>query len=125
MTLFIKATNPLYMGILENGPFVPMKVVESSVVDRVMIEDTSVPKESSEITPPEKEFMALDTSLQLFIVDSMDSNMCHQILNCISAKHMWDTIEVIMEGTEEVRENMFDILTSLNMRHLNLLLVNQ
>ena len=63
MTLFIKATNPLYMRILENGPFVPMRVVEASVVDGVRIYDTSVPKDPSEITPPEKEFMALDTSL--------------------------------------------------------------
>ena len=77
MTLFIRATNPLYMGILENNPFVPMWVVEASVVDGVRIDAGSVPKDPSEITPPEKEFMALDTSLQLFIVDSMDSNMCH------------------------------------------------
>ena len=56
--------------------------------------------------------MELDTNIQYFIVDSMDPNMCHQILNCVSAKHMWDTIGVIMEGTDEVRENRVDILTS-------------
>ena len=38
--------------------------------------------------------------------------MCHQIINCTTAKHMWDTIELIMEGTEEVKENRLDIRTS-------------
>ena len=38
--------------------------------------------------------------------------MCHQIVNCTTTKHMWDTIELIMEGTEEVKENRLDILTS-------------
>ena len=42
----------------------------------------------------------------------MDSNMCHQIVKCSTAKNMWDTIELIMEGTEEVKENRLDILTS-------------
>jgi len=55
MTLFIRATNPLFMGILENGPFVPMKAVEASGIDGVRIDATSVPKDPSEITPPEKE----------------------------------------------------------------------
>ena len=71
-----------------------------------------IPKEISEFSDSDKESVALDTNLQLIIVDSMDSDMCHQIVNCSTAKHMWDTIELIMEGTEEVKENRLDILTS-------------
>ena len=33
MTLFIKAANQLYMGILENGPFVPQKLIPESVTE--------------------------------------------------------------------------------------------
>ena len=33
MTLFIKAANQLYRGILENGPFVPQKLVSESVTE--------------------------------------------------------------------------------------------
>ena len=112
MTLFIKAANPAYIGILENGPFVPMKIIPETVEDGVRIPQRSTPKEPTEYTDSDKEFIALDTGLQLIIVDSMDSEMSHQILNCTSGKHMWDTIELIMEGTEEVRENRVDILTS-------------
>ena len=71
-----------------------------------------VPKESSEFSDTEKEKVALDTSLQLIIVESLDTAMLNQVINCSSAKHMWDTIELLMEGTAEVKENRLDILTS-------------
>ena len=40
MTLFIKAANQLYMGILENGPFVPQKLIPESC-DRNRRKDSS------------------------------------------------------------------------------------
>ncbi|KAK1372236.1 hypothetical protein POM88_028429 [Heracleum sosnowskyi] len=38
--------------------------------------------------------------------------MHNHVLNCVTAKHIWDTIEIITEGTEEVKENKMEILTS-------------
>ncbi|KAL8119695.1 hypothetical protein AgCh_016979 [Apium graveolens] len=38
--------------------------------------------------------------------------MNRHVMNCKNSKHMWETIEVINEGTEEVRENKLEILTS-------------
>ena len=38
--------------------------------------------------------------------------MYNQVVNCTDAKHILDTIETINEGTEEVRENKLEILTS-------------
>lgn len=113
MTLFIEVANHLYMGsILENGPFVPMKMIPESVVDGVRVPQRSTPKDPTEFTDSEKEIVALDKWLQLIIFDSMDTEMCYQILNCKSGKQMWDTIVLIMEGTEEVKEKRLDILTS-------------
>ena len=71
-----------------------------------------MPKESSEFSDTEKDKVALNTSLQLIIVESLDTAMLNQMINCSSAKHMWDTIELLMEGTAEVKENRLDILTS-------------
>ncbi|XP_074355816.1 uncharacterized protein LOC141695472 [Apium graveolens] len=42
----------------------------------------------------------------------MDDDMSHQIMVCESARHVWETIELLMEGTEDVRKNRLDILTS-------------
>ncbi|KAK1374545.1 hypothetical protein POM88_030738 [Heracleum sosnowskyi] len=38
--------------------------------------------------------------------------MSYQLMNYVSGKQMWDTINLIMEGTEDVQENRSDILTS-------------
>ena len=38
--------------------------------------------------------------------------MYNHVVNCKDAKHIWETIETINEGTEEVRENRLEILTS-------------
>ena len=113
MTLFIKAANLLYMGIMDNGPFVPQKLIPESVTEiGERIPQKFVPKESSEYSDTEKDKVALDTSLQLIIVDSLDIAMLNQVINCSSAKQMWDTIELLMEGTAEVKENRLDIMTS-------------
>ena len=71
-----------------------------------------MPNESSEFSDTKKDKVALDTSLQLIIVESLDTAMLNQVINCSSAKHMWDTIELLMEGIAEVKENKLDILTS-------------
>ena len=38
--------------------------------------------------------------------------MYNHVVNCKTVKHMWETIYIICEGTEEVRENRREILTS-------------
>lgn len=44
--------------------------------------------------------------------DSTNNEMSHHIINRVCAKHMYDTIELLMEGTIEVKKNKLDILTS-------------
>ena len=46
------------------------------------------------------------------LIDSMEMSMFANIASCTSAKEMWDHIEVLCEGTEEVRENKKQILVT-------------
>ena len=113
MTLFIRAANPLDMGILENGPFVPQKRIPESVRETgERIPQKFMPKDPSDFSDTEKDKVALDTSLQLIVVESLDTAMLNQVINCSNAKQIWDTIELVMEGTSEVKENRLDILIS-------------
>ncbi|KAK1356415.1 hypothetical protein POM88_049671 [Heracleum sosnowskyi] len=113
MLLFIKASNPLYIGILENRPFIPMKPVnESTSPDGSRIPQGTQPKDITEYTDSDKELIRLDTCLMLILADSADKEMSYQLMNCTSGKHMWDTITLIMEGTEDMQENRLNILTS-------------
>ncbi|KAK1351511.1 hypothetical protein POM88_054198 [Heracleum sosnowskyi] len=113
MLLFLKVANPKYIDVLKNGPKVPMIVEEEITVDNVVTKVASMyPKDPKEYTPDEKEDVTLDSCLQLILIDCLDPIMHNHVLNCDTAKHIWDTIEIINEGTEEVRENMLEILTS-------------
>ena len=105
MTLLLRASNPEYMDVLAEGPHIPEKEDPENPRHKI-------PKPKSEWTAREKELVSLDVGLQLILVDVMDVDMSHQIMVCESGKHMWETIALLMEGTEDVKENRLDILTT-------------
>lgn len=69
-------------------------------------------KEQSVYNESNKEKVALDGCLQLIIIELMDLSMFGNIIIFESARRMWDHIEVLCEGIEEVRENKRQILVS-------------
>ena len=86
MLLYVRVANPMYIRILENGPFMPMKIIPESVENGVRIPQKSVPKEKSEYTETDKEYIAHDHNLQLIIVESMTKTMTHLILSLKTSK---------------------------------------
>ena len=102
MMLFLQVANPKYLGVLKNGPKIPMVIVAAR----------TYPKDPADYTADEKEDASLDINLQLIFVESLDPIMYNHVVNCKDAKHILETIETINEGTEEVRENRLEILTS-------------
>ena len=89
-------------------------VIELEVIedDVVITKARTYAKELEDFSRAEKEEASLDASLQLILIDSLDPLMNRHVINCKNSKHMWETIEIINEGTEEVRENKLEILTS-------------
>ena len=113
MTLFLQVANPKYLGVLKNGPKIPMVIVAESIENNiVVVAARTYPKDPADYTPDEKEDASLDINLQLILVESLYPIMYNHVVNCKDAKHIWETIETINEGTEEVRENRLEILTS-------------
>lgn len=49
-------------------------------------------------------FDHLDAKVKHIIADSLPDNVFQSVLNCSSAKEMWDTLCLIYEGTENVKE---------------------
>ena len=112
MLLFIKMANHLYIQILKNGPFIPMVRVDESTDGDMVIPAHYAPKDPSEYTETEKEKVSLDSALQLILIESLDNVMYNNIVNCDTAKQIWEKIEILCEGTEEVRANQRRILIS-------------
>ena len=106
MTLFLQVANPKYLSVLKNGPKIPMIIEPESIENNVVIIAART------YPPDKKEDASLDINLQLILVESLYSVMYNHVVNCKDGKHIWDTIETINEGTEEVRENILEILTS-------------
>ncbi|KAL8103457.1 hypothetical protein AgCh_027877 [Apium graveolens] len=102
MLLFIRMANHLYIQILKNGPFTPMVRVEETTDEDMVIPAHYAPKDASEYTEPEREKVSLDSALQLILIESLDNVMYNNIVNCDTAKHIWEKIEKLCEGTEEL-----------------------
>ena len=86
MSLFIRYTNPEYLGILKNGPFVPHIYIHETTVDGETIPAYWTPKKVTNYTDTEKEKVALDDSLQFIFIESLDNVMYNNIMNCTNAK---------------------------------------
>ncbi|KAL8110822.1 hypothetical protein AgCh_026529 [Apium graveolens] len=104
--------NHLYIQILKNGPFTPMVIVKETTNGDVVIPTHFASKDPSEYTEPEREKVSLDSALQLILIESPDNIMYNNIVNCDTAKQIWEKIEILCEGTEEVRSNQRRILIS-------------
>ncbi|KAL8099492.1 hypothetical protein AgCh_031938 [Apium graveolens] len=79
-------------------PVVVEVVAESTTATGLRIPSSSTLRDPSKYTEIDKELINLYTSLQLIIVESNDNDMSHQLLGSNSAKDMWETIELLMEG---------------------------
>ena len=110
--LFIKSSNQLYPCLLENGPFIPQKEIPSYTDNDRIVPAHWVPKKPSEWTDTEKEKVALDDHLRSILLDSLsnDKVMGGNVITCSSAYDMWKKIELLCEGSEEVRKNQKKIL---------------
>ncbi|KAK1369670.1 hypothetical protein POM88_035762 [Heracleum sosnowskyi] len=113
MFLFLQLANPKYLGILKKGPKIPMVIEEERIENNLVVQAArTYPKDPKDFTADEKEDVSLNANLQLILVDFLDPIMHNHVLNCKDAKHIWEMIEIINEGTEEVRENRMEILIS-------------
>ena len=108
--MFLRTANRKYIGILNKGVSTTMNVILAHEEDGVLIPHQTIPKELHEYTDEESEQMNLDDALQLILVESLDLVMYNAVVNCTNAKQIWDTLEIINEGSEEVRKNRKEIL---------------
>ena len=44
------------------------------------------------------------------LFNGLDKEIFDNVINCTTSKEVWDTIQILCEGTEQVRENKMQIL---------------
>ena len=90
MTLFLQVANPKYLGVLKNGPKIPIVIVPESIENNivVVVAARTYPKDPADYTPDEKEDASLDINMQLILAESLDPIMYNYVVNCKDAKHI-------------------------------------
>ena len=110
MRLYLETVNPEYLEVLDKGKFVPMVIIPAHTEGAVIIPSRSEPKKVAEFSDADKEQIAYDTSVRQTLMESLDHEMFNIVKGLTTAKKIWDKIEVVMEGSAEVRSNKTLIL---------------
>ena len=83
MMLFLQVVNPKCLGVLKEGPKIPM-VIESERIENgvVIAVARSYPKNPTLYTIIEREDDSLDINLQLILVESHYVQSCSEMQRC-------------------------------------------
>ncbi|KAL8104283.1 hypothetical protein AgCh_028487 [Apium graveolens] len=70
----------------------------------------SIPKPRAEWTPEDIKEVHKDKKAMNILFNGLDKDMFDNVINSLSTKEIWDTVQLICEGTEQVRENKMQLL---------------
>ncbi|KAL8102655.1 hypothetical protein AgCh_027252 [Apium graveolens] len=102
MHLHMLSQDEAYVDCIERGPHVPMRAATGN--------EPSVPKPRHEWSDPDIEQVRKDKKAMNILFNGVDADMFDNIISCKTAKEVWDTIQIICDGTEQVRENKMQLL---------------
>ena len=89
-----------------NGPYIPTKLAPTTdEPNRVQV------KVKEEWTDSEKKAVQLDKKAKNILFQSLEDDLFENVVNCKTAKEVWEALLIMHEGTEEVRENKQSLLT--------------
>jgi hypothetical protein len=97
MELFLRSQDNNMWSVIEIGEYVPLA------------KDTTTPKTQGEWSTQEADRVLLNTKAKLFIKSAMSREEYDRIMQCKTAKEMWETLEIHHEGTSRVKETRIDI----------------
>ncbi|KAL8147242.1 hypothetical protein AgCh_004823 [Apium graveolens] len=71
----------------------------------------TVPKEKSEYTAEDISSIAKDAKVRHLLHSAIDNVMSNRVINCKTAKEIWDSLETRCQGTDSIKKNRRTILT--------------
>ena len=109
MRMHLLSLDPSYINCIEKGPHVPVKINTALRLDGSEAEDVEVPKNPSEFTEEDEKEVHKDNKAMNILFNGIDDDMFDSVINCPTAKEVWDTIQTLCEGTDQVRENKMQL----------------
>ena len=97
MKIFIQASDYKMWDII---PHTPTKIINNVLIS----------KDESKWDENDERMAQLNAKAMNLLYCVLDTNKFNEILGCISAKKIWDKLEVTYEGTNQVKETRINIL---------------
>ncbi|KAL8090564.1 hypothetical protein AgCh_039861 [Apium graveolens] len=107
MTMFLEATDPEYLDRIKEGPHKPTKLAVAVAGEAAK----TVPKEKSDYTAEDIASIAKDAKVRHLLHSAIDNVMSNRVINCKTAKEIWDALETRCQGTDTIKKNRKTILT--------------
>ncbi|KAH9794680.1 hypothetical protein KPL71_004982 [Citrus sinensis] len=96
MRIYLQALDYEIWEVVCDGPFMPM--FKDEVGD-------DIPKPSSQWSELEKRKMSLNSKAMNALFCALDKKEFHRVSSCESAQEIWNKLEVVYEGTNQVKES--------------------
>ncbi|KAL4281389.1 hypothetical protein GQ457_03G010150 [Hibiscus cannabinus] len=109
MMIFLQSVDYMLWDVIEDGPTIPMKRVG----------ELQVPKEGHEWSNQEKKQVQLNVKAMHILLCALGPEEFAKVSSCENAKEIWDKLEVVHEGTNEVKETKIGLL-NLNYENLKM-----
>jgi RecB family exonuclease len=107
MTMFLEATDPEYLERIYEGPYKPTKLSVAAAGEEAKI----IPKERKEYTSDDISSVAKDAKVRHLLHSALDNVLSNKVINCKTAKEIWDALEIRCQGTPAIKKNRRNILT--------------
>ncbi|KAL8119883.1 hypothetical protein AgCh_017124 [Apium graveolens] len=91
------------MDCTEKSPHIPRKAATDN--KEVVGDEQTIPKPQAEWADEDIEQVHKDKKDMNILFSGLDGDMFDNVINCKTAKDIWDTILIICDGTEQLREN--------------------
>ncbi|GAV58589.1 UBN2 domain-containing protein, partial [Cephalotus follicularis] len=101
MTIFIQSLDYNLWDLIVDGPNLPTITLENGDV---------VSKPRNLYDDIDRKRVQINAKAKHIIICPINSNDFNRILSCVSAKEMWDRLEVTYEGTNQVKEAKISML---------------
>ena len=100
MKIFIQALEYDMWSIIVNESYTPTKIIDG-------VKSTKSKKEWDEV---DKKMTQLNAKAMNILYCAIDANEFNHISTCMSAKEIWDRLEVTHERTNQVKESKINML---------------
>ena len=110
MHMYLPFLDASYVRCIDKGPHVPMKLVIGINLVGTIAADKFVPKVAFEYTKEDEKEAHKEKKAMDILFNGLDKDMFDNVINCTTSKEVCDTIQILCEGTEQVRENKMQLL---------------